>query len=285
MTPSEAKASIRAGRHVNAAVVLSGGGAPGICSGVGYLKGLLAAGFDFAELSGTSAGAVATGLFASARSIEECEARLRAIRKDAVVPSWWQELKMHTCGSLVCDESDAALRLLRANVSGDWASLRYPCHWWTSCQGSPSVKPVCASDGGLFQTPAEAIRASMSIPFALPCVQGLDGNRYVDGGLRFNVPIIPDWEDRFDIVFVCINTPEETFRPINKDLTAIQQAKIILDSILEAQNDAAKEHCADDNNLVYFRLPPWPVELNDLIFNFDLIDAAASQVALWMEIP
>jgi predicted acylesterase/phospholipase RssA len=282
MTPSEAKAAIKAGRHVNAALVLSGGSAPGICSGVGYLKGLLAAGFDFAELSGTSAGAVATGLFASSHSIEECEARLRAIPKDAVVPSWWQELKMHTCGSVVCDESDAALLLLRANVAADWASLRYPCHWWTSRLGSPSVWLIPA-DCLQFQTPAEAIRASMAIPFVLPCVQGLDGNRYVDGGLRFNVPIIPDWEDRFDIVFVCINTPEETFRPINKDLNAIQQAKIVLDSILEAQNDAAKEHCADDNNLVYFRLPPWPVELNDLIFNFDLIDAAASQVAQWMQ--
>ena len=91
MTPSEAKDAIRAGRHVNAALVLSGGGAPGIPCAIGFIKGLLAAGFDFAEISGTSAGAVASGLFASARSIEECEARLRAIPEDAVVPSWWQE--------------------------------------------------------------------------------------------------------------------------------------------------------------------------------------------------
>ena len=284
MTPSEAKDAIRAGRHVNAALVLSGGGAPGIPCAIGFIKGLLAAGFDFAEISGTSAGAVASGLFASARSIEECEARLRAIPEDAVVPSWWQELKAHTCWSNVCDNNDAALRLLRANVAGDWASLRYPCHWWTSQMGSPSVLPV-AADSKLFAEPALAIRASMAIPFALPYVQGLDGNRYADGGLRYNVPILADWEDRYDIVFVCINSPSENFRAINKDLTAIQQAKIVLDSILEAQNDAAKDHCADDNNLVYFRLPPWPVELNDLVFNFDLIDAAASQVAQWMQEP
>ena len=282
MTPSEAKAEIAAGRHVNAALVLSGGGATGVCAGVGYIKGLLAAGFDFSEISGTSAGAVASGLFASSKSIAECEARLRAIPKDAVVPSWWQEIKQHTCWSDVCDNSDAALRLLRANVAGNWASLRYPCHWWTSQMGSPSVRPV-AADSKLFSEPAMAIRASMAIPFALPYVQGLDGNRYADGGLRYNVPIIADWEDRFDIVFVCINSPEEEFRAINKDLNAIQQAKIVLDSILEAQNGDAKAHCADENNLVYFRLPPWPVELNDLIFNFDLIDASASQVAQWMQ--
>ena len=35
MTPSEAKDAIRAGRHVNAALVLSGGGAPGVCAGIG----------------------------------------------------------------------------------------------------------------------------------------------------------------------------------------------------------------------------------------------------------
>lgn len=284
MTPSEAKAAIRAGRHVNAALVLSGGGAPGICSGIGYVKGLLAAGFDFAEISGTSAGAVASGLFASALNITEAETRLRAIRKDAVVPSFWQELKQHTFWSSVCDDSDAALSLLRANVAADWSGLRYPCHWWTSRMGSPSVQSV-AADSTLFKTPAMAIRSSMAIPFVLPYVQGLDGNRYADGGLRYNVPILADWEDKYDIVFVCINTPEELFRPINHDLNAKQQAAIVLDSILEAQNDAAREHCADDNNLVYFRLPPWPVELNDLIFNFDLIDAAAAQVAQWMETP
>ena len=285
MTPSEAKAAIKAGRHVNAALVLSGGGAPGVCIALGYIKGLLAAGFDFANIAGTSAGAVASGLFASSvGGIQEAEARLRAISIDAVEPSWWQETIQHTCGSDVCNESDAALTLLRANVAGDWAGLRYNCQWWTSCLGSPSARPAIA-DSSLFATPAEAIRASMAIPFALPCVKGLDGNRYADGGLRFNVPISPNWADRYDIVFVCVNSPAETFRPITKTINAIQQAKIVLDSILEAQNDEAENACFDMPNLVFFRLPPWPVELNDLIFNFDLIDGAAAQVAEWMEQP
>jgi len=64
----------------------------------------------------------------------------------------------------------------------------------------------------LAEWPWLAVRASMSIPLILPAVRLSDGEDYLDGGLRANLPLPPDWRD-YDEVWLLVATDRQDRYP------------------------------------------------------------------------
>jgi predicted acylesterase/phospholipase RssA len=101
-------------------------------------------------------------------------------------------------------DNDRALCVLDGFLPVSWTQLRKPFSAW-ACNKQTGAK-VNVARPELAERPAIAVLASMSICGLFPAVLLLDGRYYIDGGYRFNLPLLTNWQD-FDEVYLLIGKP------------------------------------------------------------------------------
>jgi NTE family protein len=197
-------------------LVLEGGGVKGIGL-IGALEELARAGYSFKRVAGTSAGAIVGSLIAAGMPIETALTTMRSVdyqkfRDEGFIDkfgiggktlSLWSEQGVYE-GRYLREWLGAELEKLGVRT---FADLRITEPWAKDLPPEQRYKlVVVASDvtnGRLARLPwdykryglnpddqlvADAVRASMSIPFFYEPVK-LDGNVLVDGGMLSNFPI------------------------------------------------------------------------------------------------
>lgn len=183
--------------------VLSGGGMPGLDIHAGIWIALEEAGIVPTEISGTSAGAVVGACQAAGWSAHGFAEFLEShndthLRHER--PFW--PLRFPWIESI--HENDRILACLEGMLPVSWDGLTTPFSAW-ACKLQTGER-VNVARPELSQYPAQAVLASLSISGLFPPVMLLDGERYIDGGVRFNLPLLRNWVD-FDEVYLLIAKP------------------------------------------------------------------------------
>ncbi|MBK7214619.1 MAG: patatin-like phospholipase family protein [Bacteroidales bacterium] len=206
------------------AVVLSGGGAKGVCH-IGVLKALEEAGIPIDYIAGTSMGAIVGGLYAAGYSPGEMEQLVTSpeftewvsgridpqyiyyFRKPYADASWMtfkfkydSVLQTQLPTNIVSPvRMDFAFMELFANASAaanyNFDSLMVPFR----CVASDvdANKPVVLKSGDL----GSSIRASMTFPFYFKPIR-INGKLLFDGGMYNNFPSDVAYEDFFPDIII-----------------------------------------------------------------------------------
>ncbi len=184
--------------------VRSGGGMTGLDILSGIWLGLEEDGIVSTENSGTSAGGIVSAVDSFGHSAEFFANYLRGLRDEDVRserPFWklripWLDHFMLT---------DQIERQLKKVLPSRFESLGKKTHIWATRarDGSLSEMSQVAEDVHT------ALLASLAISGVFPRVE-VNGEEYVDGGVRFNLPLLSTWKD-FDEVWLLIGQgrPEE----------------------------------------------------------------------------
>ncbi len=182
--------------------VRSGGGLPGLDIHAGIWLALAEAGITPSALSGTSAGAIISGLQASGRSHEWTAGLIASLRDRDVRKERFAWKARIPWIDYWLDPAPIAGLLESTLVSG-WNDLIMPLRVWSTDVQNGNIKDTAES--ALASTPAQAILSSMSICGVFPPVILNDGRAYVDGGVRLNLPLPNNWRD-YDDVYLLIAT-------------------------------------------------------------------------------
>jgi predicted acylesterase/phospholipase RssA len=246
--------------------VMSGGGMPGLDIHVGIWRALEDMGIFATEISGTSAGAIVGAMNASLWDPCSAEEYLRFHKDDDFRherPFWkvrfpWLE-SIH--------DNDRIMVSLDGVLPLKWDGMKKPFSAWACKKRNGELVNVARPE--LADRPAMAVLASMSICGFFPSVPLLDGEDYIDGGYRFNLPLLNNWRD-FDEVYLMIAKP----RP------ADYQGTGILTNLIRNLNIVMLNQIADvldhTQNAPAVRVI-WPIlggETSMLRFNHDLIGQA-----------
>ena len=175
---------------------------PGIDIHIGVWRALDDCGIQATHISGTSAGAIVGAFNAAGWASESAEALIRSYTSDMFRherPLW--KLRLPWLESI--HDNDRIRATLAARLPAEWAAMRKPCHFWATRKRNGDKINVARPE--LAHGPVEAVLASMSICGLFPAVKLNDGEDYVDGGVRFNLPMIPP--DDFDQVYLIIAKP------------------------------------------------------------------------------
>ena len=182
---------------------------PGLDIHAGIWRALEEAGIVATEVAGTSAGAIVGAANACGWSAAAFEEYLRA-HDDASVrharPCW--PVRIPWVESVF--ENDLILCMLEGALPPVWTKLVKPFSAWACVERNGAIVNVARPE--LTGSPAEAVHASMSLPGIFPSVTLGDGERYVDGGMRFNLPLLSNWRE-FDEVWLLIgHTKPEDYK-------------------------------------------------------------------------
>jgi predicted acylesterase/phospholipase RssA len=252
-------------------VCWSGGGAPGICIGVGVRNALYARGIIPTDNSGTSAGACIAVFDSAGVSPVDLTSIIKTITDyDTREPRFAWKARMLWLESAY--KSDRIRAKLRSLLPGSWSGVVKPCHCWATRMRDATLIDVANSQWT--PGPADAVATSMAVPALWPAIN-LRGEDFVDGGVRMNVPMKPDWK-LFDQVVVVVNQGREVDSYVGTEhiLTrAIRALKYLMrDHILDAQELAAA--MSDKVRFI------WPNVRNDVgmtHMDYTLIDAAEKE--------
>ncbi len=162
----------RAGRHICAGLVLSGGGARGFAH-IGVLRVLERAGAKFDVVAGTSMGAILGALYASGASAEE-------LYQLATVTDWTDIVDLSLKTGLM--KGDRLAGFLAERLPATFEELKLPLA--VVATDIESGEEVVMTEGDL----VSAVRASASFPGAFEPVQ-IGGRTLADGGIINNLPI------------------------------------------------------------------------------------------------
>jgi len=185
--------------------VLSGGGMPGLDIHAGLWMALEAAGIQPTAISGTSAGAIvgahmATDFWQAGRFAE-----FLTDHQDADVrherPFW--KVRLPWIESI--QDNDRIRYLLEGSLPVSWESMKKPFFAWAVRRDTADLVNVARQE--LAPTPADACLASMAICGLFPSVLLRDGHRYIDGGVRCNLPYGDAMNAEFDEVYLLIGKP------------------------------------------------------------------------------
>lgn len=248
--------------------VRSGGGLPGIDIHAGIWAALEMFGIVSTENSGTSAGALVSAYDSSGWAAQDFIEYLRShqdsdVRHERI--AW--KLRLPWIESI--HDNDRIRASLDGSLHPDFGALGKPLSAWAVERESGDRVNVARPEVAL--TLQDALLASMAVPVLFPPVKLNDGKTYVDGGLRFNLPLPANWTD-YDEVWLLIasSAPEGyvtgRFPILTEALNAFQI--LMADQIRDPLEDT--EH--DPHVHVV-----WPhVAVNDglLHFNHDLIGSA-----------
>lgn len=179
--------------------VRSGGGFPGLDIHAGIWLALEEQGIRPTEVHGTSAGAIVSGIHASGHSAEHAVSIVRGLCDSDLrrqVALWklrlpWIDYILHNM---------PILDLLYQLCSERYEDLVMPLRAWATRYDTGA--PVNVAHPEIARRPAEACMASSSICGIFPPVRLIDG-LYVDGGVRCNLPLPPDWTS-YDEVWLLI---------------------------------------------------------------------------------
>lgn len=183
--------------------VLSGGGMPGLDIHAGIWLALEDMGIHATEISGTSAGAIVGSMNACGWSAAGAVEYLQCHSDDDVRherPFW--KLRFPWLNSI--HENDRIITCLDGFLPLSWAGMRKPFSAWACNKQTGEKMNVARIE--LAARPTDAVLASMSICGFFPPVPLLDGNQYIDGGMRFNLPLLSNWRD-FDEVYLLVGKP------------------------------------------------------------------------------
>jgi NTE family protein len=252
-TNAQRKAAGAAERPV-IALVLGGGGARGAAH-VGVLKVLERAGVPIDIITGTSAGAIVGGLYASGLSPRDIERVIDEMDWDALVrdgPERTRQsqqarstarsfisrevagvrgLEVNTPTALLQGQQfDFVLRNLTLHVADVTDFDRFRIRFRAVATDAVTGSPVVMGSGDL----ARAIRASMSVPAVFAPVE-IDDRILVDGALSSNLPVSAARALGADVVIaVDISTPLRTREGLSSLLGMMDQ----LSGFLTARNTA-----------------------------------------------
>jgi len=241
----------------------SGGGLGGLDVHIGMWLALEACGIRATHLHGTSAGAIVSTLDAAEWDAHSAETLIRGYTEaDVIDYRWMWELRAGFLAN-VCS-GDAVVRTLGDVMPRTFDALEKPCACWTTQAGTSrlinAMRPTIAS------CPAQACAMSSRIPAIFPPVIGVDGLPYIDGGVRHNLPLPPDWRD-YDEVYLLVATgaPSNTY-PAGTVLGNILRVfrHLMADQILDVLDEVQG---APHVHII------WPkVDTDMLKFNHDLIN-------------
>jgi len=184
--------------------VRSGGGMPGLDIHAGIWRALECAGIVATDVSGTSAGAIVSAYDSAAWSAIQFESYLRGHDDDSIRhPHAGWPLRIPWLESI--HDNDRVYAVLDGSLPGDWTYLRKPfAAWATRLRDRERIN---VARPGIAATPALAALASMSIGGLFPAVTLADGESYVDGGLRYNLPFMEAEAADYDDVYLLIASP------------------------------------------------------------------------------
>ena len=278
MTLQDAIAAARCGKRLRIGTFQTGGGAPGVCMHAGFLLAMARLGLYPTHISGTSAGAVAGYIYSGDCSADLFVLTVRDMPPDAVQsptsPSWlpsWAQWTRSIAMSKPLNNNDHALALMREHGPKSWDDIKVDLRMWSSIVGESGVirHNLTYLD---FEHPWEAAVASMSVPYLLPPMIGVDTSQeHLDGGCVFNAPIVPEWLDTMDHCFLLIAQTRVADRPAATRPTELDKAIRVIRGMMAAQICAAVDAVANHPNCTII----WP-DFSDntglLTFNPALID-------------
>lgn len=168
-------------------LVLGGGGVKGVAH-VGAWRAILEAGYEVAEVVGTSIGALIGASIAGGASVERLEAQARALTKtDIVDVNRWAILPNGIRQEAVFRGLALRAYIDRVLPVKEWAELPIPLG--VNAVDLESGDTVWFGAGGRKDVPlVEAVHASTSIPVFYPPVR-INGMHLVDGGIIDALPI------------------------------------------------------------------------------------------------
>lgn len=245
--------------------VLSGGGMPGLDIHAGIRLALAEYGIEPTHVVGTSAGAIVGSLIASGRSSANIAAIISNledsdVRKDKL---FWK-LRLPWLNSFL--DNTPIRKLLHQLLPAATADFKVPFDAWATELLTGASTRVTADPN----PPAEAVLASMSICGVFPPVKLCDGLEYVDGGVRNNLPLPPDWRN-FDEVFILIASQRPTsYRKTSGVLTHLMRnvQYLMLDQIEDVVD------LVNGSRSVTVIWPPLPIPGGALRFDHSLIERA-----------
>lgn len=176
----------------NTLFVMSGGGLPGIDIHAGIWLALEERGIVADDISGTSAGAIVGALDAAGWKAAGFADHLRRYDTDQLChyrPFW--KFRLPWIDSIM--DNDRVAAALEGMLPLEWSGFRKSFFAWAVNKRTGNQVNVARPE--LTAIPAEAILASMAICGLFPAVALDDGEEYIDGGVRFNLPLPPNWMD------------------------------------------------------------------------------------------
>lgn len=183
--------------------VLSGGGFPGLDIHAGIWMALDELGIVADEIHGTSAGAL-TGACNAAGWHPESFADQLLQYSDSYLrherPFW--KVRLPWIDSI--HDNDHIASALEGLLPLEWSGFKKPFSAWAV--NKRTGQQVNVARPALTDIPAESVLASMAISGLFPSVVLNDGNEYIDGGVRCNLPLPLNWLD-YDHVYLCIAKP------------------------------------------------------------------------------
>lgn len=215
--------------------VLSGGGMPGLDIHAGIWRALEDHGIVATDLSGTSAGAIVAAANSAGWSAASFDEFLRCHDDDSVRherPFW----KIRAPWLESVHDSDRILAVLEGMLPVTWDKYRKPIHVW-ACKRRNGERVNVAREENV---PALAILASMSICGIFPAVTLADGEAYIDGGPRFNLPLLPNWREYDEVWLIIGRTRPQDYKGGGIVSNLVRNAGIMaLDQIQDVLEEAA----------------------------------------------
>lgn len=180
----------------------SGGGLPGIDIHVGIWLALYNTGIHATVCHGTSAGAIVSALDSADWHPKDAQMLVESLTTDDVI-DWRTMWKLRIAMlSNVCS-GDAVIEKLNEFFPKKWTDYKKPISTWATQAGTS--RRINTFRDTIARSPIEAVAMSSRIPAVFPPIKGVDGLFYVDGGMRANLPLPPDWRD-YDEVWLLIAT-------------------------------------------------------------------------------
>lgn len=178
----------------------SGGGLPGLDIHAGIWQALSARNIHATACQGTSAGAIVSALDAAEWDAAAATALVQSLCSADVVDYRWAWRTRSGWLANICS-GVAVDRVLAQKLPATWEAYVKPLSTWATQAGTSrrinTFRPTIA------HTPAEAVAMSSRIPAVFPPICGVDDLWYVDGGMRENLPLPPDWAE-YDQVWLLI---------------------------------------------------------------------------------
>ena len=178
----------------------SGGGLPGLDIHVGIWQALSINGVVATHCHGTSAGAIVSAMDSAGWSSLQAAKTVQQYTAENLIDWRWL---WRTRSLFIANvaRGKAMLRELDRLLPSQWEDYHKPLSTWTVQAGS--CLKINSFRDTIAHSPEEAVAMSARIPAVFPPIQGVDRRWYIDGGLRNNLPLPPDWRE-YDEVWLLI---------------------------------------------------------------------------------
>jgi len=181
---------------------MSGGGAKAVQNHTGALLALRDYGVKYDVVSGTSGGGLVALCAATCMPPDVMRDVVAGLgNSDVQDRRWFWRLRTAMKATSSIHRPDTVRRTIARILPRSRTALKMPCHVWGVDAESWDYVDLCAPELGMDLH--QAALAKMSAPGFLPAMPH-NGRYYLDGGLRYNVPLADDWYEHFTSVWVLV---------------------------------------------------------------------------------